>query len=172
MMRSVEAHFCDQGAGLLGGGLEQLDGVDLASAGLDAEAGEDGVLAAADIDDDLVADGALEGLAEALVAKVVVGHGPVEGLVEELLAAGAGRGGPELDLGRAVGDDVGDEALAAGVVGAGDDGAIADAGLALEDGLDFAGLDALAANLDLLIGAAEVFECAPSSFQRTRSPVL
>ncbi len=147
MMRSVSRSFCDQGAGLLGGGLEQLDRIDLPRAGLDAKAGEDRILAAADIDHHLVADRAVERLAEALVADVVIGHRAVKRLVEKLLAARARGGGPEFDLVRALGDHVADEPLRAGLVLAGDHGAIAHAGLALEDGLDFRGLDALAADL-------------------------
>jgi len=154
-----EAEFLDEGACLRGGGLEKLDGVDLACPGLDAEAGKDGVLAAADVDDDLVADGAVHGFAEFLVAGVVVSHRLVKGLVEELLAAGAGGGGPEFHGVGALRDDVGYEAFRA-VVLACDHGAFPDAGLALERGLDLRGLDALAADLDLVVGSAEVLELA------------
>ncbi len=65
---------------------------------------------------------------------------------------------PLLDVaGRAVegGDDVGGEAAVAGAVLAGDDGDLVDGGVAAQHGLDLAGFDAEAADLDLGVGAAE-----------------
>ena len=57
-------------------------------------------------------------------------------------------------------DEVGDEPLLARRVFAGDHGDLADAGCWRERRLDLAELDAEAADLDLLVDAAEVFELA------------
>ena len=59
-----------------------------------------------------------------------------------------------------VGDDVGDEAFVAGDVFSGDDGALGDLGVFSENGFDLAQLDPIAAELDLVIDAAEVLELA------------
>ena len=68
------------------------------------------------------------------------------------------------------GDDVGDQAFVAWVVFSGEDGGLGDGGVAGEGGFDFAEFDAEAADLDLVVGAAEVVE-GPSGRRRTRSPV-
>ena len=57
-------------------------------------------------------------------------------------------------------DEVGDEALFAAGLGAGDDGGLADGGMLREERFDFAQLDAEAANLYLLVDAAEIFDVA------------
>ena len=63
-------------------------------------------------------------------------------------------------VGWSVADDVGDEALVAGDVLAGDDGALGDVGVPREHGFDLAQLDPEAADLDLVVDAAEVLEVA------------
>ena len=65
---------------------------------------------------------------------------------------------------------------AAGGVLAGGDGGGGDGGVAEQGGLDLAGLDAEAADLDLVVGAAQVLQlaaCFPfaRTVQRARSPV-
>ncbi len=55
---------------------------------------------------------------------------------------------------RLAGHEVGDEARVAGAVGAGDDRGLGDGGCAGQRGLDLAGLDAEAAQLELEVGAA------------------
>ena len=69
-----------------------------------------------------------------------------------------------------VGDEVGDEAFVAGDVFSGDDGALGDVGVPSENGFDLAQLDPVAAELDLVVDAAEVLELAVSS-RRARSPL-
>ncbi len=61
---------------------------------------------------------------------------------------------------RCVGDEVGDEVLLAGHVFAGDHGDLTHGRVFGYRGFDFARFDAVAANLDLLVDAAEVFEVA------------
>jgi hypothetical protein len=51
--------------------------------------------------------------------------------------------------------DIGDKTALPWLILAHDDYAILQLGMALQDGLDFAGLDAEAANLDLSVGAAD-----------------
>src|ERR1700716_2739064 len=58
------------------------------------------------------------------------------------------------------GDDVGDEALVAGTILASDDRGLDDGVMPAERGLDFSGFNAVAADLDLLVGAAEVLQRA------------
>ena len=58
------------------------------------------------------------------------------------------------------GDDVGDEAAVAGAVFAEGDGGVGDGGVLAQDGFDFAGFDAVAAELDLVVDASEEFEVA------------
>jgi hypothetical protein len=58
------------------------------------------------------------------------------------------------------GDDIGDQELAAGAVLAGKDGGVGDLGQAGEGGFDLAELDAEAADLDLVVEAAEEVEVA------------
>src|SRR6185437_5419576 len=70
--------------------------------------------------------------------------------------AGGGRDGG----GGVGGDEVGGQLPAAGGVFAGDDGGVRDGGVSEQGGLYFAGFDAEAADLDLLIGAAGEFELA------------
>ena len=53
----------------------------------------------------------------------------------------------------------------------GDDGGLGDAGRAVQRRLDLAGLDAEAADLDLVVGAAQVLEPCRRAVQRARSPV-
>ena len=57
-------------------------------------------------------------------------------------------------------NDVGDEPLFAAGFGAGDDGGLADGGMLREERFDFAELNAEAANLYLLVDAAEIFDVA------------
>ncbi len=59
-----------------------------------------------------------------------------------------------------VGDGVGDESAVSVGALVGDDDAFADVGVGEEGGFDFAEFDAEAADLDLVVGAAEVFEGA------------
>ena len=58
------------------------------------------------------------------------------------------------------GNDIADETLVAGTVFAGDDRGLGDAIMLTERGLDLAGLDAEAADLDLMVGTAEKIERA------------
>ena len=58
-------------------------------------------------------------------------------------------------------DEVGDEALFAAGLGARNDGGLADGGMLREERFDFTQLDAEAANLYLLVDAAEIFDVAP-----------
>ncbi|MFB9547825.1 hypothetical protein, partial [Micromonospora sagamiensis] len=52
------------------------------------------------------------------------------------------------------GDEVGGESFVAGLVFAGDDGGVADVVACGEGGFDFAEFDAVAADFDLVVGAA------------------
>src|SRR5207302_4832910 len=84
-----------------------FDGVDVARAGLGAEAGEDGVAAGADLDDGAVTCEAPDGCAIALIAALIGGHRVVEQFIVDGIFTD---GGPELDWLRPVGgNDVGDE---------------------------------------------------------------
>ena len=89
--------------------------------------------------------------------------------------------------GRVAGDEVGDELLVARRVLAVDDGDLADGRVLGDRGLDLAELDAEAADLDLLVDAAEVLEfaavagagpdrrcgtCAPSRCERVGHEAL
>ena len=65
------------------------------------------------------------------------------------------------------GDDIADEALVAGTVFAGDDRGLGDAVMLTERGLDLAGLDAEAADLDLMVGTAEKMQRALGPPART-----
>src|ERR1700716_2542995 len=58
------------------------------------------------------------------------------------------------------GDDIADEAPVAGTIFAGDDRGLGDALMLTERGLDLAGLDAEAADLDLMVGTAEKMQRA------------
>src|SRR5258708_28418901 len=58
------------------------------------------------------------------------------------------------------GDDIADETLVARTVFAGDDRSLGDAIMLTERGLDLAGLDAEAADLELMVGAAEKMQRA------------
>jgi len=79
----------------------------------------------------------------------VIGQGAAEPVAQVRGRRHAGRGG---------GDEVGGQLLAAGGVLAGDHGGTGDSGVGGQGGLDLAGLDAEAADLDLLIGAAQVLQ--------------
>ncbi|HEY0194040.1 MAG TPA: hypothetical protein VGC42_23140, partial [Kofleriaceae bacterium] len=71
----------------------------------------------------------------------VLGHAR-EQVIAQLLVAGRGAR-----------DDIGDEAgVAAGVGGEGEDEGLSDGGVSAQGGLDFAGLDAEAADLELVVG--------------------
>ena len=59
------------------------------------------------------------------------------------------------------GNDIADETLVAGTVFAGDDRGLGDAIMLTERGLDLAGLDAEAADLDLMVGTAEKMRACP-----------
>src|SRR6185503_13630801 len=78
-------------------------------------------------------------------------------------------GGGVGDSGECFGD-VADQPLVAGAVFAGDDGGVLDAVECGQGGLDFAEFDAVAADLDLFVGAAEILQLSVGA-QRTRSPV-
>src|SRR6202045_5169684 len=65
------------------------------------------------------------------------------------------------------GNDIADEALVARTVFASDDRGLGDAGMLTERGLDLAGLDAEAADLDLMVGTAEKMERALGAPART-----
>ena len=69
------------------------------------------------------------------------------------------------------GDHVGDQALAPGVSSRAITAASATPGCRRSDRLDLAGLDAEAADLDLVVGAAEELQLRRRAVQRTRSPV-
>ncbi len=88
----------------------------------------------------------------------------VEGDVESgdhVVGEGGGEVGAELGGGEGgVGDEVGEEAAVAVVVVVGGDEGFVDVGVGGEGGFDFAEFDAVAADFDLVVGAAEVFEGA------------
>src|SRR5258707_4549933 len=65
------------------------------------------------------------------------------------------------------GNDVADEALVASKVFAGNDRGLGDAIMLTERGLDLAGLDAEAADLDLMVGTAEKMQRAVGAPART-----
>src|SRR5258708_16616636 len=65
------------------------------------------------------------------------------------------------------GDDIADETLVARTVFAGDDRGLGDAIMLTERGLDLAGLDAEAADLDLMVGTAEKMQRAVGPPART-----
>ena len=69
-------------------------------------------------------------------------------------AEGFGRGW----IGAVGGDEVGAEAFFVGAVFAGEDGGFLDMGVGDQDVFNFAGFDAEAADFDLLVDAAEVFD--------------
>src|SRR5580692_6631815 len=79
----------------------------------------------------------------------VVGQGVLEPAAQVAGVGGGGAGGR---------DQVGGELLAAGGVLAGDHGGVGDGGVGGQGGLDLAGLDPEPADLDLLIGAAQVLQ--------------
>ena len=62
-------------------------------------------------------------------------------------------------IGRGLADQIGDEAAVAGVL-TGDDGGLVDAGMGEQGGFDLAGLDAEAADLHLMVDAAQIIEVA------------
>ena len=68
------------------------------------------------------------------------------------------------------GDDVGDQALVGGGVLARDHDGVRDGGVLAQHGFDLAELDAEAADLDLIVDAAEVLEVAVLR-RLARSPV-
>ncbi len=78
-------------------------------------------------------------------------------VVGEPAAQGGGRG---LGVVFVRGDEVGDESLVAGGVFAELDGGLGDTRLVVEGGVDFAEFDAVAAEFDLVVGAAVVGEVA------------
>ena len=94
-----------------------------------------------------------EGRGDHVLGEVRLEEGAEIGRGGARCGGGHGVGG----RGRRGGDEVGHEATVAGVV-AGDDNDVADSRVADKRRLDFAELDAVAADLDLLVQAAEVLE--------------
>jgi len=148
----------DGGAGLFVGGLQQLDGIDVARAGLQAEPGLDRLAAGADVEHHLVPHGAAIGGAVGLVAPLVGGQRVVEQLVvdEEL-----GDRGPELQrLLRRPRRVVGDQPRLAGALGAQAHRRLGHGRVAAQHRLDLLRLDAVAAQLHLAVDPAEVLQRA------------
>ena len=80
----------EEGAGEFEGAAVAFDGVDVAGAGVEAHAGEDEVLAGADIDDGEAGGELIDGGAVDVVAPVIEGHGGVDEFVVEGVGADGG----------------------------------------------------------------------------------